>query len=509
MKFFTLLFLLSLSNFFCIAQDIEIEYPFGETGEPVPRGVFGEDDRKEVTDAEGIEDFVRATAVMIPKWRIDGNRVYGTSLRERLISQFGDFRFDKGVKFLDQPTVAGCTGFLIAPDILITAGHCIKSMYKAEDYVWVFDYTNELDFYDNTNSLYINPSNIYETTDVLAAYYEEPSPFDYSVLKLDRKSTRDPYRFRTSGGVLNGRNVYTIGSPTGLPLKFADNAQVTDDSPDHWFKNNIDTFPGNSGGPVFDPYGFIEGIIVRTSTKKVESGDYSASYGYYSDCNCIKTIQWDANVKYVGSQSFKITSVPYDLVHRALYENLEYAIQNNLEDRLDKWIIYSWIIDHEYTINRGALQFVAAKANNLNALQTIMEQSEKEVYDKNGRNLLFYAIENDNVEMVNFLLDQGVLINIGDNNKITPLHYAVINDKYDLTLLLLENGGEIDKISGSGNNLLHYAAFNGNFAMAEKLMELGLSPKIKNYNGRYPDKIARKNKHKSLSRYLKKARKRK
>jgi V8-like Glu-specific endopeptidase len=511
MKFLILSFLLLLSNHLCIAQDTEIpfEYPFGETGQPVPRGVYGEDNRKEVNDTEGIEDFVRATAVMIPKINVRGNKIYGRSLKERLTRQFGDVSFDKSVRFLEQPTCASCTGFLIAPDILVTAGHCIDNMSDAKDYIWVFDYTNELNYYENSNYLFVDPSNVYEVDYIIGAYFDEEEGFDYSVLKLERKSSRTPYRFRTSGSIVNGSKVYTIGSPTGLPLKFADNASVTDDSPSHWFQSDIDTFPGNSGGPVFNPNGFIEGIHVRGSTIQLEDGSYAGDYKYFSNCDCVKTIQWDEDdIPYVGADEHRITSIPHVLLHQAIYENIEYAIINNLEDRLEKWIAYSWIIDHEYTINRGALQFVAAKMDNLIALQAIIENSDNQVYDKDGRNLLFYAIDNNNIEMASFLLEQGELINLEANNNITPLQYAALVDHYDLTILLINNGGEIEKRDGRGNNLLHYAASNGNFALAKELINQGLSAKVKNYDRRYPEKVARKNKHKSLGKYLKKARKR-
>ena len=47
-----------------------LQYPFDEIGTESTRGIFGLDDRKEVKDAEDISDYVRATAVMIPKKNI-------------------------------------------------------------------------------------------------------------------------------------------------------------------------------------------------------------------------------------------------------------------------------------------------------------------------------------------------------------------------------------------------------------------------------------------------------
>lgn len=126
--------------FFVNAQDKPkaepMQYPFGKPGDTT-RGVFGEDDRKEIKDAYEFKDYARATAVMIPKSSIKGNKVYASTLRSRLIKIYGSSNFDSSVKFLDQPTCANCTGFLIAPDILVTAGHCIETMSKAEDYVWL------------------------------------------------------------------------------------------------------------------------------------------------------------------------------------------------------------------------------------------------------------------------------------------------------------------------------------------------------------------------------------
>ncbi|PTM00916.1 MAG: hypothetical protein DA407_16075, partial [Bacteroidetes bacterium] len=149
MKNYIIILLLSIFTLNLTAQEKsknkELEYPFAAPGTEVTRGVFGADDRLEVKDAEGYEDFVRATAVMISKTRIYDNEFYAWSLRDLLIQQFEVDRFDENVKFLDQPTVGSCTGFLIAPDIMVTAGHCINSMEDANEYVWVFDYTYEAD----------------------------------------------------------------------------------------------------------------------------------------------------------------------------------------------------------------------------------------------------------------------------------------------------------------------------------------------------------------------------
>jgi V8-like Glu-specific endopeptidase len=475
------------------SQDTKIDslfqYPFGETGKELPRGVYGLDNRVEVKDAEGIEDFVRATAVMIPKVNLRGNKVYGYSLRDKLTKKFASYNFDENIKFLDQPTCASCTGFLIAPDILVTAGHCIKSYDDSKDFVWIFDYTNELDYIKSKKYIEVDPNNIYEVSEILDTHFERGEKDDYSVLKLDRKSTRTPYRFRTSGEIQLESPVYSIGSPTGLPLKFADNAKVISNNQEKWFKNDIDTFPGNSGGPVFNSLGFIEGIHVRGAVLKTSDGTYAGDYKYDPECDCIKTIQSTSAYSNAGAQAHRITSIPFNLHHKAIYENIEYAIINNLTERLNSWITYAWFIDHDYTIKRGRLELVAIRNNNLAALKTIMANTTTNDIDIYGIEVLSYAIDNNNSEMLDYLL---------------------------------YNGADIESVDAKGNNLLHLAAVKGDMSLLKVLINnikaqyqdrkskktfLKKMVSVKNNTGKHPEQIAKIYKNKRATKYLKKARK--
>lgn len=485
-----------------------LQYPFDETGTEVSRGVFGADDRKEVKDAEGIEDFVRATAVMIPKANIVGNKVYGRTLRERLTDQFGSSNFDSNVKFLDQPTAASCTGFLIAPDILVTAGHCIEELEDASDYVWVFNYTNELKHNKYRGYVEIDPKDVYEVSEVLGAYFQNLSTkTDYSVLKLDRKSNRTPYRFRTSGKVSDWGDVSTIGSPTGLPLKYSDNSYVVNNSPNKWFRNNIDSFPGNSGGPVFNNNGFIEGILVRGAVE-LRDGRYTGDYAYDENCNCITTVNWSSVSGTAGCEAHRITSIPKDLLHRAIYENIEYAIKNNLSNRLNAWLAYSWILDHDYTQTKERFEFIAARNGNLEALKKIMAKTTTMVLDEDNRNLLFYATYFENTEMVEFLIGEGLLIDEKDKYSETPLQFAINNDKGAAAVILMDSEPDLFVKNNAGDNLLHSSARQGYISFVKYLISKGVDAGAKNQKGQRPEDIAKSLKYKQIRKMLKKARKR-
>jgi hypothetical protein len=42
-------------------------------------------------------------------------------------------------------TIGKCTGFLVGPDLLVTAGHCVTSDFSCkEDYKWIFEFRDDL-----------------------------------------------------------------------------------------------------------------------------------------------------------------------------------------------------------------------------------------------------------------------------------------------------------------------------------------------------------------------------
>ena len=45
-----------------------------------------------------------------------------------------------GNPFAEQPTAAFCSGFLVSEDLIVTAGHCVRSQTECENTKFVFDY---------------------------------------------------------------------------------------------------------------------------------------------------------------------------------------------------------------------------------------------------------------------------------------------------------------------------------------------------------------------------------
>ncbi len=510
---YSLSFLLLLTSLLTVnAQDQKIiEYPFNEPGSEPSRGVFGEDDRKEIKDAEGYKDFARATAVMVSKRNIYNNEFYSWSLREKIQNKYGkDVKISEDVRFLDQPAIGSCSGFLIAPDILVTAGHCINSMEEAENVVWIFDYTNDMKFINN-RKLEFDPENIFEVESIITSKLDDDTEKgyedDYAVLKLKRKSTRAPYRFRTSGSVLEGGAINTIGSPKGLPLKFSTNATVVDNSPNTWFKSDIDSFPGNSGGPVFDQDGFLEGILVRGAVTYDDDWSLTGDYYYDSSCNCIKTVTWQSVRYTAGCQAHRITKIPPHALITAIYSNIEYAITNNLKERFDSWEIYNWIFNHKYTQDNGRFENLALSYSNTYALESILEFTAEKISDGYARELINKAIDSNNIEALEVLLEAELLADAGMESKYTALQKAIIDGNTEVAETLINFGADVKVKTSSNENLLHIAAKNGNMELAKLLVKNKVSAKAKNNKKWRPEKVAKKAGYKSLAKFLKRYRK--
>ncbi len=207
--------------------------------------------------------------------------------------------------FSQQPTAATCSGFLVGPDTIVTAGHCYKSFATPEQvcrsFAWVFDLDMKSPSHNPLRN--IPATNIYLCKEIIHA--ELSANADFAVIKLDRRVVgREPLRFRTSGRISSSASLVVIGHPSGLPTKISPAGRVTRNTDPTRFSTTLDTFHGNSGSAVFDAAsGIVEGILIQGKTDYVPSraGD-SSSCLVVNKCdetggNCISgpeqgAVQW-------------------------------------------------------------------------------------------------------------------------------------------------------------------------------------------------------------------------
>lgn len=205
-----------------------------------------------------------------------------------LTNRGGNFQIDKTPiresanvcsveRFSKQPAAAFCSGFLIAPDKMVTAGHCITTQAACEETRFLFDYKM-----NTANNAQVNfkESQVYSCKKVLGQVLKRGGE-DFAVIQLDRPVTdRTPLKLSTNSALSTRDEVLVIGHPSGLPTKITDSGKIRRiDRENGFFVTNLDTYGGNSGSAVLNKRTLeVEGILVRGETDYVTQGDCERSF---------------------------------------------------------------------------------------------------------------------------------------------------------------------------------------------------------------------------------------
>lgn len=240
------------------------------------KGIYGTDDRLDIYEVGDpkVSAGAASVAAVFHAADVSDDGAGNATLRTR---RFGTSKgLCVGERFVDQPVGARCTAFLIEEDVVATAGHCVhEATLAARRFVFGFRMRGPGD------AVAVVPTtDVYAGKRILGRRYE-PGVLDWAVVQLDRKASgRMPLSRRAEGEVGRERELYMLGHPAGLPLKYAPGAVVRDNSQATLFVANLDAFGGNSGSPVFDAETHtVEGILFR--------GDQDYVYDDESKCNRI------------------------------------------------------------------------------------------------------------------------------------------------------------------------------------------------------------------------------
>ena len=224
--------------------------------------IYGTDDRREAYEqslGSVGEQVAAGTVALIDVSRIDSTDPSGVKLDATTLG--ARLNLCSNERFRDEPSAAFCSGTLIAPDLVLTAGHCVDSTNCGSTRI-VLGYRMQ------TASMLapITTEQVYSCSEVLVQRFA--SDVDYAILRLERP-TRGVELAPVKVGALpmtKGADLVVAGYPSGLPLKIAGGATVLDARPKvvDFFMADLDAFPGNSGGGVYDAKsGELAGILVR------------------------------------------------------------------------------------------------------------------------------------------------------------------------------------------------------------------------------------------------------
>jgi len=179
-----------------------------------------------------------------------------------------------GEPFLNKPsTKVKGTGFLVADDVVATAGHVVDRDDFLETVYFLFDYVTES---DGSAKRVFDQTQVYEGQEIMA---RRSGDADWALIRLDRPVVgREPLKCRTEGQVPAGAPVYMLGYPDGMPQKYSGGAEVGWNEACSYFLAKLDGRPGNSGSPVFNAdNNIVEGIFVHDKP------------AYELICDCLRT----------------------------------------------------------------------------------------------------------------------------------------------------------------------------------------------------------------------------
>jgi hypothetical protein len=231
--------------------------------------IYGTDDRIDVFQLPAGADLddVSSVVALFRDTEVTNNGNGTSTLRTE---NFGTSRnLCPGERFREQPRGAFCSGFLVAADIIATAGHCINDgNVTTVRFVFGFRMRDA-----TTAETVINNGEIYSGVAIIGRQEVGDGP-DWALVRIDRPVINHRIApIRRAGRIGDSQAVHVIGHPSGLPTKFAGGAAVRNNQPNEFFVANLDTYGGNSGSPVFNSNTHeVEGILVRGESDFITQG---------------------------------------------------------------------------------------------------------------------------------------------------------------------------------------------------------------------------------------------
>lgn len=381
-------------------------------------------DKKEMTRDPARPGVVQFTQSTLAEWLNQESSKSNKLFSEANKMTPGDINFCPGTRFVEQPNPSMCSGFLIAPDVAVTAGHCLDLPNFCEDFKWVVDF--KVDPLTGKAGQDIPEENIYSCKKVVSGALDMMGQTDYAVIQLDRRVDREPLTIRSESKIADNQTLMVIGNPSGLPTKVAAGAKVRKNEHEAFFVANLDTFQGNSGSAVFDAEtGIVEGILVRGEE------DFVPDFTKW----CVKTnvcLEDDCR----GEDVSRMTSIP------------EVAIQKSLEK--------------------------AAITEDISALAQLMVRNTwLDFPNKVGTTVLMKAAEAGKAQSVQMLIDAGASVNAKDTQDNTALHLATPKLNAEVLTALVAGGADLEAKNAKGESALQIAANGLNLAATKLLIQAG------------------------------------
>lgn len=356
---------------------------------------------KEITPQEvwDVSKFKNSSAVMIPNKFLELREDGMTAIKNDGVTKLSQHPDLGGIPLCEEnhfgnlPYIANCTGFLIAPNILVTAGQCYLSDNSCSDFNWVFDY--------DPKGL-ISSKNIYSCKKVLhqsVSIEISDSSDQFAIIELDREV--EDRSFIPLGKIqtpMDGDEVLAVGNFFSVTPQTSKISKSLIELGKGHFSSDLDKWNFSPGALVIDSKeGNLLGLLVRS-----EGG-----FKFNKEIMCMdfKTCdyEWDCPGSVITSLS-------------GIEPSALLKVKKNL-----------------------AVNFI--QKNDINSLSTLIKDGFNiDTKDEYGRTLFLLSLSVSNESMIDFMLGQRIDLMAIDYNGQGALHYAVRGKSQQAIDLLLNFG---------------------------------------------------------------------
>jgi V8-like Glu-specific endopeptidase len=182
-----------------------------------------------------------------------------------------------GARWPEEPEISnklGRTGFLVAPDLVLTAGHHLGQEPLVLSAIFGLRQPDVI--IENSQDGYryvVQPDQVFGVAEICVSEFS-PSHGDFALLRLDRPVPDGvgwPLLLGSSKGQLLGDPLVMMGHPRAQPLKIVVRPGKTAAGPVFWshegayFTSTVDAFRHSSGSPILNDAGLVIGIQVGGS----------------------------------------------------------------------------------------------------------------------------------------------------------------------------------------------------------------------------------------------------
>lgn len=269
----------------------------GSQGPPRGKGdIIGEDERLTEDSREipaEVRAWARSTAMVISRDRVSSvEGGWGLQGEPYWLTR----QMCPDEPFVQDLRTGFCSAWLIAPDVMVTNGHCLKTQRECEQAAFVFDHTGEVE----RDGMYVVPeASVVGCKHVLVQDETSLCEVDFAVVKLEREVKGRRF-FEVGEGEVPARDLAIVGHPLGMPRKYSLRGEIFSVT-GNIFSSTHDTFGGNSGSAAFDPEtGRVHGMLtcgasrgaMRVPWEGTWSLDQETGRSCEAGCDADQAIGW-------------------------------------------------------------------------------------------------------------------------------------------------------------------------------------------------------------------------